>query len=175
MVRQFDAAKRYSSTALTQYNKQRKWFPLVVAFATLALGILPMATATWVGLNISVYQLSFSAVLRFILAPLTIAAVWLFDRFMQDFSRYTKMVLTVAAAVQVISLCMLLYSASHALTQEVQLIYANAAVIPQNLGVGAWLLLALSAWFLIDCGLQLLTKSKAKAPKQTDSMPVSAM
>jgi len=145
-----------------------------MAGATLLLGILPMATAPWIGLNISVYQLSFSGVLRFVLAPLTIAAVWLFDRFMQDFSRYTKMVFTIAAAVQVVSLCMLLYSASSTLTQEVFAIYSNAHAIPQSLGVGAWLLLALSAWFLIDCGLQL-TKGKAKAPKHTDSSPVSAM
>jgi len=159
---------------MTQLGKQRKWFPIAVAGATLLLGILPMATAPWLGLNISVYQLSFSAVLRFVLAPLTIAAIWLFDRFMQDFSRYTKVVLTIAAAVQVVSLCMLLYSASNALTQEIFTIYSNAPVIRQSLGLGAWLMLALSAAFLVDCGLQL-TRGKAKAPKQTDSSPVSAM
>ncbi|MCL2195091.1 MAG: hypothetical protein FWB76_03980 [Oscillospiraceae bacterium] len=174
MVRQLDAAKRYTAPALAWYGKQRKWFPLVLAIATLLLGILPMATASWLGMNISVYQLSFSAVLRFVLAPLTIAAIWAFDRFMQDFSRYTKTVLTVAAAVQVVSLCMLLYSASNALTHQITTIYTNAAAIPQSLGVGAWLMLALSAWFLIDCGLQL-TRGKAKAPKHTDSSPVSAM
>lgn len=174
MVRQIDAAKRHCTAAMTQLGKQRKWFPLALAGATLLLGIFPMATAPWLGMNISVYQLSFSAVLRFVLAPLTIAAIWLFDRFMLDFARYTKAVLTIAAAVQVVSLCMLLYSASHALTQQIFTVYSNANAIPQNLGVGAWLLLALSAWFLVDCGLQL-TKGKAKAPKQTDSSPVSAM
>ena len=173
MVRQIDAAKGHCAAAIAWLGKQRKWFPLVVMAATLLLGILPMASAPWMRLHISVYQLSMASVMRFVLAPLTIAAIWAFDRFMQDFARYTKAVLTAAAAVQVVSLCMLLYSASTSLTHEVFAVYANADAIPQSLGVGAWLLLALSAWYLIDCGLQL-TKGKAKAPAKEEPAKATA-
>jgi|GEM_PF-2387567 len=174
MVRYIDAAKGHFASAITWLGQQRKWFPLATTAAILLLGLLPMATASWLGgVHVSVYQLSFDAVLRFVLAPLTIAAVWAFDRFMQDFARYTKLVLTIAAAVQMISLCMLLFSASTALNNEVAVYYANASAVPQNLGVGAVLMLAVSFCFLVDCGLQL-TKGKAATKVPTNTAKATA-
>jgi len=137
----------------------------------LLLGLLPMATTRF-NIHVNAYQLPFGSVMRFVLAPLTIVAIWAFDRFMRDFARYTKFVLTAAAAVQVISLCLLLFPAGTRLTEEMLAFYSNAHSVSQSLGLGAWLMLGLSAVYLIDCGLQL-TKGKAKTAVKSEAAPTA--
>jgi len=134
-----------------------------VAVATLLLGLLPMAVAPWLSLRVNVYQLPGSAMMRFLLAPITIAVIWALNRLVPNFSRYGNFAFAGAAVMQVITLSMLLYVASQSLTEQVLTrLESNAEAIPQSLGVGAWLLLGLSACFLVYCGLQLTKKTTKK-------------
>jgi hypothetical protein len=121
----------------------------------LLLGALPMAGAPWLHLRVSMYQLPAGEALRFALCPATLAAVWALDRWVGGFQRYTKYVLAAAAAVQAAVICILTAPAGRLLTERISAVQADPGKIAQKLGAGFFLLLALSVWFVVDCGLQL--------------------
>jgi len=130
-----------------------------------------MVSAPEVSVHVNVYQLEAGPMIRFLMPPVIILAIWAIDFFLHDFGRFTKYAITAAAAVQVVSIATLLHLASSGLTGlSMYPFTAFSAIIPtQVVGVGAWLLLGLSALFLIDCGLQL-TKREAKPQAQQQQL-----
>jgi len=153
-------------------QRYSSWFPLGVSALVLLLGFLPMVSMTTASrVHMSVYQMGIGAILQFAAAPVIVAIIWAIDFFMRDFGKFAKFAITAAAAVQVVSICLLLHIAAGYAAGYVS-IYSPDEIPPQMLGIGAWLLLAVSGLFLVSCGLQL-TKKQRKAQPAAPVMPVA--
>jgi len=149
MVRAIAWAKGHS----TQLLAAREWFPLIAAAAAILLGCLPFVSAPEASVRINVYQLPGGTLLRFLLSPIILAAIWALRRWMPDFNRFAGFAFAGAAVVQIISICMLISLADRQLSTLIA--QSGMSAVPQRLGIGFFLLLAAAVLFFLDCGLQL--------------------
>lgn len=173
MVQSSNEAKRNRNVIVSFVHKYRSWFPLGVSGAILLLGLLPMLSAPEVSAHVNIYQLDVGPILRFVIAPIIVAVIWAVDFFVRDFGRFTKFAITAAAAIQLVSITLLLHVLSLRLTMFSMYPYTaiTEAVPTQALSVGAWLVLGISVLFLIDCGLQLTKKETKSQQPKTPIMP----
>jgi len=148
--------------------RYRSWFPLAAAAATLLLGLLPMASVPEYMLRVNVYQLTLGATLCFLIFPVILVSVWALDSRLQGFERFTNFLLVGGAAVQIVSLCMMLFAAGQTLDVRIGALGSDASVIPQRLGVGFILLLGLSIALLIGYGIVALNGNKSAATAATE-------